>query len=132
MSGYFKFCIFLITTFLFCVSSEVIEIKDGKLNGTVMISRKGVKIHSFLKIPYAEPPNGSLRFQPPVRNKPWEGILDATKFGPQCMQYGSNWMSEDCLHLNVFSKNISSMELMPVIVYIHGGVSMASSKNIIL
>ena len=115
--------IFSFITFLKC---EIIEIEDGKLEGTVLKTRKELDIHAFLGIPYAEPPEGDLRFQPPVPNKKWEGTNYATKFGPVCMQLydGTEYeMSENCLSLNVFTKSLNSSDLKPVIVYIHGGVS---------
>lgn len=117
------FIIFSFITFLKC---EVIEIEDGKLNGTVLKTRKGLDIQAFLGIPYAESPEEDLRFKPPEPNKQWEGTKDATKFGPICMQLydGTEYtMSENCLSLNVFTKSLNSSVLKPVIVYIHGGVS---------
>jgi len=72
------------------------------------------------------------RLAPPRDITSWDGELDATKFGPICPQVpgmleamlgfdGSN-MSEDCLNLNVFTRNapIGSTKL-PVLVWIHGG-----------
>ena len=107
---------------------EIIETEDGKLEGTVMKTRKSVEIRAFLKIPYAEPPVGNLRFQPPVLNRKWDGVLNTTNYGPICMQYLYDSVygeSEDCLHLNVFTKNLRRTDVLkPVIVYIHGGVSM--------
>lgn len=95
-----------------------------------MQTRKGVNLHAFMKIPFAEAPIGSLRFQPPIINKKWDGILDATQFGPPCAQIDLNWMAEDCLHLNVFTKNLNSTDLKPVVVYIHGGVSISGLKTL--
>jgi carboxylesterase type B len=113
-----------ILTLIISINSEVIEIEDGRLEGTVLLSRKGIQFHAFRKIPYAEPPIGNLRFQPPIPNKKWVGTLNATNYGPACMQPNQSIQrSEDCLHLNVFTKNIGSTQLKPVIVFIHGGVS---------
>lgn len=114
---------FLILQIIFAVSSDIIQIEDGHLEGIKLKSRKGVEFDAFLKIPFAEPPVGNLRFQPPVVNKKWTGVLNATQFGPPCMQAGGQGTSEDCLHLNVFTKNTRSSDLKSVLVYIHGGVS---------
>jgi para-nitrobenzyl esterase len=105
---------------------DIVEIEDGLIEGTTMQSRKGVSFHAFFKIPFAKPPVGELRFQAPVRNDNWEGTLNATAHGPTCVQFitiGSYGQSEDCLHLNIFTKSLASTNLKPVIVYIHGGVS---------
>ena len=105
------------------ISAEILQIADGKLEGTVMETRWSESFHAFLKIPFAEPPIGDLRFKEPVKKQPWDGVLNCTVFGPVCMQR-DDWglpMSEDCLHLNIFTKSLSSNILKPVIVFIHGG-----------
>lgn len=109
-------------------SSEIIEIEDGKIEGTFMEDRSGDKFHAFLKIPFAEPPTNELRFKAPSPKLPWPNVLNCTVYGPMCSQ-PNNWnkhpISEDCLHLNVFSKAVpssdASTELKPVIAYFHGG-----------
>ena len=62
-----------------------------------------------------------------MQNNKWNGVQNAMNYGPICMQYlydSEYGESEDCLHLNVFTKNLgSTKDLKPVIVYIHGGVS---------
>jgi carboxylesterase type B len=106
--------------------AAIIEIEDGLIEGTIMVSRKGVSFHAFLKIPFAKAPVGELRFQPPVRNDVWEGVFNATAYGPTCVQsisIGSFGQSEDCLHLYVYTRDLTPNTLKPVIVFIHGGVS---------
>ena len=116
--------IFMLLNFLSLSSAAFLTIKDGQLEGTVMTTRKNVSYHAFLKIPFAEPPIGYRRFQAPVPNRNWTGILDATQYGPMCMQNKKHFnVSEDCLHLNVFTKNLELTSLKPVIVFVHGGVS---------
>lgn len=66
------------------------------------------------------------RFQAPKPVLKWRGVLDGTKPGSICFQKGQkNRMSEDCLQLNVFSKNLTGLK--PVIVFIHGGSFEAGS-----
>lgn len=118
--------VLLIFNFFAFSKCEVVEIEDGKLEGTVIKTRKGLDVYAFMKIPFAEPPIGKLRFQPPIPNKKWNGILNAKQFGPACMQNydaSDGSLSEDCLQLNVFTKELNSVNLKPTIVYIHGGVS---------
>ncbi|XP_070498722.1 carboxylic ester hydrolase-like [Chironomus tepperi] len=114
--------ILLLLNILSLSSAALLTIKDGQLEGTVMTTRNNVNYHAFLKIPFAEPPVGFRRFQAPVPNRNWTGTLDATQYGPMCMQNKKHFnVSEDCLHLNVFTKNLGSTSLKPVIVFIHGG-----------
>ena len=71
------------------------------------------------------------RLAPPRDISSWEGELDATKFGPICPQvpgmleamlgFDDSNMSEDCLNLNVFTRNAPTGTKLPVLVWIHGG-----------
>lgn len=86
---------------------------------------------AFLGLPYAEPPVGPLRFAAPVPAAPWEGVRDATAFGPSAPQpvggpfsglvpgMGVGDQDEDCLTLNVWSPHDG--DDLPVMVWIHGG-----------
>ena len=81
----------------------------------------------FAGIPYAAPPIGPLRWQPPAPAPPWPGMRDATKPGPRCMQDTGRDMElgrptgEDCLTLNVWTPPRGSATACPVMVWIHGG-----------
>ncbi|KAI8422004.1 hypothetical protein MSG28_009909 [Choristoneura fumiferana] len=83
---------------------------------------------SFKGIPYAKPPFGSLRFKAPEPPAQWTGIRKATKHGPICPQKKLQRMechdcigNEDCLYLNVYTPNMEPSNLLPVMVFIHGG-----------
>lgn len=89
---------------------------------------------AFLGVPYAQPPVGELRFQPPQPAKRWHGVLEATDFGPSCMQNpgalsASGELSEDCLTLNVYSPESPDYGSLPVMVFIHGGAFVAGGSN---
>jgi para-nitrobenzyl esterase len=79
----------------------------------------------FQDIPYAAPPVGPLRWQPPLSAAPWPGMRDASKPGPQCTQESAHpgagrAPSEDCLTLNVWTP-AAGADKRPVMVWIHGG-----------
>lgn len=109
--------------FLFgSATSEIVQTNYGRVEGTTMTSRLDASFHAFLKIPFAAPPIGELRFEPPRAIEPWNYVLNATEYGPMCVQRSlrpSFEISEDCLHLNVYTKSLT--DLKPVIVFIHGG-----------
>lgn len=115
----------IIYSFLSVTEGEIVETENGIIEGRQVLSRSGVSFSGFFGIPFAEPPLGDLRFRAPVPKKPWNGILNCTVFGPMCSQLGAGvFGSEDCLQLNVFTKNLPSNgtnELKPVIAFIHGG-----------
>jgi len=97
------------------------------------------RVTAFKGVPYAKPPVGELRFRAPQPPEPWEGIRDATRFGPISIhkQPGLDFsefytkelnptaseyeMSEDCLYLNIWTPARSAADKLPVFFYIHGG-----------
>ena len=87
----------------------------------------------FAGIPYASPPIGPLRWQPPAPARPWPGVRDATRAGPRCMQDASDLemgrqTSEDCLSLNVWTPPQSERK-RAVMVWIHGGAFINGSSD---
>ncbi|HEY7323492.1 MAG TPA: carboxylesterase family protein [Streptosporangiaceae bacterium] len=79
----------------------------------------------YLGIPYAAPPVGALRWQPPQPAPRWHGTRQATQFAPHCPQptgvFGRPSTSENCLYLNVFRPAKQSSSDLPVMFWIHGG-----------
>jgi len=95
---------------------------------------------SWKGVPYAQPPVGALRWQPPQEPSAWNATRTATAFGNACAQYGRIYGpgannkydqtigttlnqavgSEDCLHLNVWRPATTDTNL-PIIVFFHGG-----------
>jgi para-nitrobenzyl esterase len=103
--------------------SPVVQTKEGPVQG---FFTNGVT--KFLGIPYAEPPVGDLRWQPPKDRAPWANVLKAAEFAPICafvttlgVFSGPPNNNEDCLYLNVFTPDLNPAARLPVIVWIHGG-----------
>ncbi len=118
----------------------------GDVRGTV---RDGIT--NFLGIPYGADTK-ARRFQPPVPVSPWKGIRNATTWGDRSPQLGvgrarreeartitetyhlpsdEGEISEDCLHLNVWTPSPSRAghERRPVLFYIHGGAYNSGTVN---
>lgn len=98
---------------------NIIQIDSGPISGK---NEDGVR--TFLGIPYAAAPVGTLRWKPPQKIPPWKQVRDCTVFGPSCpqpRQQAAGEFSEDCLYLNVWSPAERADSKLPVMVWIHGG-----------
>lgn len=101
---------------------------EGRMDGDIRV---------FKGIPYAEPPVGEARWTPPVAKADWEGTLEASAFGPACIQPDTSQagiyaidvgeMSEDCLSLNIWAPE--KAEGAPVLVWIHGGALITGASK---
>jgi carboxylesterase type B len=105
-------------------SVPTVHVKNGTYTG---YHAAAYGTDNFLGMPYSQPPVGELRFRVPQSlNSTWSGSKNATEYSPECIGYGKdtwsqgNYVSEDCLTLNVI-KPAGSCEKLPVLVWIHGG-----------
>ncbi|XP_073820608.1 alpha-Esterase-8 [Musca autumnalis] len=98
----------------------------GKVKGVKWRSVYGRSEYiSFEGIPFAKPPVGELRFKAPVEPEPWSGIKRCTHVRSKPCQYNiilkQYQGQEDCLYLNVYTKQLNPTKPMPVMVWIYGG-----------
>ncbi|KAJ9132161.1 Carboxylesterase family protein [Pleurostoma richardsiae] len=129
-------------------SNLTVETQTGTFIGAFNDSYPNVR--QFLRIPYAKPPVGSLRWLPPQRAERSNKMFDSTYYGPACPQYvspdSSMWneyepgnvlasvgeklnqgsvawsSSEDCLSLAVWTPaQANKTSKLPVALFVTGG-----------
>ena len=101
-----------------------VTVDTGKLRGEAQ-----GEVVSFKGIPFAQPPVGELRWEPPQPVAKWQGVRDAVGYGADCMQlpFPSDAAplgmkpAEDCLYLNVWRPAHPAGKKLPVLVWIYGG-----------
>ena len=127
----------------------VVKTTSGIVHGILNDTYPGVR--RFLSIPYAAPPVGTLRWEPPKPYIP-NGAIHANRYGPACPQFTGNstdgfynivpgfnvnieLLAEDCLTVSVYApvpedKN-SQMDTagLPVFIWIYGGGERSSTTE---
>ncbi len=112
-------------------AATTVDIAQGRVTGFVDAAGG----YTWLGIPFAEPPVGSLRWRAPRPPAPFTAPLAALASGDGCVQYKGMLAdfddpdedgivgSEDCLYLNVHAPAGASVEgrPRPVMFWIHGG-----------
>src|SRR3954452_19982568 len=121
--------------------SEATQVRPTvRVEGGALVGKIDHGVPAFLGIPYAAPPFGPNRMQPPQPAEPWDGERDATEDGPTAPkgdyppQYAQLFPEvvipgEDCLNLNVWTPDPQASGL-PVLVWIHGGSFMNGSGSV--
>jgi para-nitrobenzyl esterase len=105
---------------------ELVAVEQGELLGVADGS-----VLRYRGIPYAAPPIGERRWQPPQEPASWSGTRPATEPGARCPQLAAPpgtphataaSDTEDCLTLDVtVPAGTPSDARLPVLVWIHGG-----------
>jgi para-nitrobenzyl esterase len=111
------------------VTTRLGEIKGVDLDGC----------ERYAGIRYAKAPVGVRRFLPPEPVDAWDGVYDATSFGPAAPQAAAAMpgvgvqagqpVDEDCLFLNVYTPRADD-GARPVMVWIHGGAYTLGSGDL--
>jgi para-nitrobenzyl esterase len=111
------------------VTTRLGEIKGVDLDGC----------ERYAGVRYAKAPVGERRFLPPEPVDAWDGVYDATSFGPAAPQAiaampgvgvsAGQPMDEDCLFLNVYTPRADD-GARPVMVWIHGGAYTLGSGDL--
>ncbi|CCM05063.1 uncharacterized protein FIBRA_07269 [Fibroporia radiculosa] len=120
----------------------VVDLSYGSFQGTVTGNTT-----MFLGMPYASPPIGALRFEPPQLPVPFAGVRQATQFGSACPQQkttlhqilpfeieisGYNGTaSEDCMFINVYTPaGFTAEDNLPVIFWVERGAFASGDSSL--
>lgn len=144
-SGFLQPALAALALMAWAVQAHAQEADKGWADPTVVMTDRGAVggtvgngVREFKGIPYAAPPVGNLRWEPPQPAAAWSGVYDATQYRSACPQlerYGISESSynEDCLYLNVttpFPRGRPVGGKLPVIVWIHGGAFVGGSSGL--
>lgn len=114
----------------------VVRVEHGLLRGAA--ESDAIR---WLGIPYAAPPLGERRWQPPAPlTACWREPRDATAWAPACAQVPQSQTTpfdpdapiagqEDCLTLNVWRPAANGARPRPVMVFVHGGGNVIGSAD---
>ena len=124
----------VVTTAAFASNPLKIKTDKGKVEGTLTTDGQ---VRAFKGIPYAAPPVGNLRWQPPQPPAKWFGTLTAHDFGHRCilanafpdMVFHDPGPSLDCFTLNVWTPAHAHPGSLPVMVWVYGGGFVAGSTS---
>ena len=86
-------------------------------------------LQEWLGIPYAAPPVGNLRWEPPQPHAPWSTALPATTEESPCSQSTIS-TDENCLYVDVYTPAGAQQGSLPVLVHIHGGGFLGGSNSV--
>ncbi|MDD4274844.1 MAG: carboxylesterase family protein [Desulfobacter postgatei] len=97
----------------------IVQTKYGALQGG-----KNDGIYTYFAVPYAK---ATQRFVPAEKIKPWNGVRNATTYGPISLQSSasgfpvpSGTMDNNCQNLNIWTPGIDGKK-RAVMVWLHGG-----------
>jgi para-nitrobenzyl esterase len=113
---------------------DFVSTSSGKVQGYLEN-----KVMNYDDIPYAKPPVGDLRWKAPREILDSERVIE-NKDNNFCIQEPSSMGgapgegiltgSEDCLYLDIKTPKKNSLELLPVMFWIHGGGNTSGLKDL--
>ncbi len=102
--------------------SPEVNTDKGKVRGLVVDG-----VNAYMGIPFAATTGGQNRWKPPQPAPAWTETLEATAFGKICPQISPVTRAydaasdENCLTVNVWSKELAPSAPLPVMVWMYGG-----------
>lgn len=134
-------CLIVVSCGRHKVNEQTPGLSVVRTTGGVISGAYDDSVFVFKGVPYAAPPVGELRWKPPVPVQPWSDTLECLAFGASPIQNEPKpfmmWseefitppkpLSEDCLFLNIWSGAKTSIDKLPVFVWIHGGAFASGS-----
>lgn len=105
----------------------VVATTQGRVEGIIALG-----VRTWRGIPFGRDTSGSGRFRAPHPANEWSGVRPAGNYGPVALQptYGPADRlrgSEDCLNLDIVRPDTD--EVLPVVVYFHGGSFIYGSSH---
>ena len=123
-----KFLVFIMLLVMCVPCSAADKVPAVCVNGTFNGVLSSDNVITWLGVPYAKPPVGSLRWKAPQAPESSKKIIDSDKFSAMPIQKvrESSAVSlmpqdEDCLYLNVWKASDDKAVSRPVMVWVHGG-----------
>lgn len=109
------------------LQGPVVETTLGKAEGIVLMG-----VRTWRGLPFGADTGGHQRFRAPHPADGWSGVREAQRYGQVATQptYGLNDAirgGEDCLNLDVVRPDTD--EVLPVVVYFHGGSFIYGSSH---
>ena len=104
------------------VPAPEVTTDKGKVRGIVVDG-----VNAYLGIPFADTTGGQNRWKPPQPAPAWSSTLETTAFGKVCPQISPVTRmydvasDENCLTINVWSKQLAPATKLPVMVWFYGG-----------
>ena len=116
------------------LAAAPVKIDSGLVEGVL---NSGSSVRIFKDVPFAAPPTGKHRWQPPEPAEPWSGVRKTDVFGSPCIQgnvFGDiagrgKSMSEDCLSVTVWTPAKPASKPLPVYLWFYGGGFAAGSGD---